>query len=241
MAFGDWDFYLIGNNTASLEVTNPIVGSGSLATGKPSADATLGAVNCHLDSGFTVGLEKGRIRTIFQPAFDTTLTSVYNSYIGGMYFMSDADDLTTGTPDFYVACLTKAYNTADEWRPIIGKRTGGTLQGAGFGYNGGSTGDVFVDTASTITLVEDNTISLQIEWNLDIAALGGLRITMSVGNPGDTDFGNLAVVYDFVDATPFTVATSEGLATQSRTSSPGFYWEMDEYMAYDQTGVFQLV
>ena len=241
MAFGDWDFYTTGGLNASLEIGNPIVGSGSLACGNRDAGTfTAGAVVTHLDSGFNQGLEKGRIRTLFRFNADTS-TSIHTSVGGYVYFMSSALDITTGTPDFYVAGLSLSYDTSEEVKPIIGKASSDSITTARFGVNGGSGTDLYTSTATDIALLEDQPIPFQVEWNLDIAQLGGLRITVSVGNAGDTDFSNLATVYDLVDPTPHTNAVGEGLAMQYVVASSAFYIALGEYFAFDQTGVFQLV
>lgn len=238
MAFGDWDFFLTNTATASIEVTDPIIGSGSLAIGKQSTPGVNLSGAGHLDTGFTVGLEKGRIRTLTRMNWDTAPTAVFDNAGHWIYFMADASDITTGTPDFYLAGLSKLKNTANDFRPVIAKQVGGTLLNAFVSPDVGPGADLIANTASDITILEGEQIAMQVEWNLDIAGLGGCRITVSVGNVDDVDFSNLSTVYDIVDSSPLTNAIGEGIAFQYNTTHT---FLATEYAAFDSTGVFQLV
>lgn len=240
MAFGDWDHFIELSNvnwSAALNITTPIIGSGSLSQGNLVVGGSSGQGNMttHLNSGFTRGLTKGRLRSIVRWDWDVGSASLLDSNGFAFYYMASNLDITDGSHNFYLAGLCRERNVAGEVRPIISRGNGDDLNSI-FWRPGGT--DNIADSATNITgVVSGDTIAVQIEWNLDIAGLGGMRHTMSVGNIGDTDFNNLAVVYDFVEGSPLTTSVVEGLAMIHEDSDvdPG------DATTWDNTGVFQLV
>ena len=247
MAFGDWDFY---DNpaaiNAALDITDPIVGAGSLALGNSSAAYNSGGGNITLDAGFTNGLEKGRIRTLVSPRhqWQSSTSTFINVKFAGIYCMADVVDISNGFGnDFYAAGITKARDTANSVRLIIGKQVGGNTANFAVGTDGSALqADLLVDTDALFTMNEDDILPIQFEWNLDIAQLGGIRLTLSAGNVNDTDFTNLATVYDLVDSSSPLISTAgEGLMFSDQCNSSGFSNQSPDHFAYDQTGVFQLV
>jgi len=239
MAFGNWDHFIntAGASAISLEVGNPIVGSGSLAYNKPNIASTddFGA-HSQLDSTFTRGLTKGRIRTLLRVGDGWTDTGSFVEDTGaGIFYMSDTEDITGTGGNFYTAYVARERNTPNLFRLLICRSAGQNTLTLACRPDLGA--QVLLDTAASFVTAGEFVIPIQIEWNLDIAGLGGLRHTMSAGNLGDTNFNNLAVVYDFVEPSPLTVASFEGLATTFQTGATVAPFTV----VYDQTGVFQLV
>lgn len=246
MAFGDWesieDTLSGGNFNASLDIINPILGTGSLRQGDnpvPGTSGGQGVIATQLNNTFTRGLTRGRIRSIVR--WDWPVESNGTGFIlggtgPGIYYMCSTLDIANVPGNFYFASLAREDNLAGEVRPIIAKGTNEDLRSLNNSI--GPATDKLITTASNITgVTEGDTIAIQIEWNLDIAGLGGLRHTMSVGNIGDTDFSNLTVVYDLVEISPFTVSSVEGIANRHEDNDLA----TDDAITWDNTGVFQLV
>jgi len=238
MSFGDWDHLQNTATSASLsiglELTNAIVGSGSLRVGFDGPGATVfnQSHSSHLNNTFTRGLTKGRIRTLWQLNHATA----QNRSGALIYFMCDNLNPTNTATNAYVAGLQ--YSAVDTYLPVIAKMTGQFLDGGLSWQPGGSL--VVINSASTLSLPITTTVPFQIEWNLDLAAFGGVRMTMSVGLPGDTNFSNLSVIYDVIDSsTPHTTSVIEGIGELWPQSSPGI--SLGEFSLWDSTGVFQLV
>ena len=244
MAFGDFDhftFALAGTSTAALDVTTPIVGSGSLRYLNDTATDNF-SMNSNLDSGFNRGFTKGRIRTLvrFDGGWVDSGTSLDNMGVG-IYYMSDNFDISNTTSDFYFAGLVRDRNIAGSVKPVIAKTSAARiLSDLDWEVTISPGPDILYGTASSIAGVADtDVIPIQIEWDLNISDLGGMRHTMSVGNIGDTVFTNLAVVYDVVESTnPFTVTVAEGIRFMAKSvSGPA----ANATATFDQTGTFRLV
>ena len=89
MAFGDWTQVIVSNMAAALDLGSPINGSGSLLLSRTSTSiVSTNYAGMHLNTGsFTVGVTKGRIRTLMQIEKSNvgTTTSDYNAMIGALY------------------------------------------------------------------------------------------------------------------------------------------------------------
>lgn len=240
MAFGDWDsftFASAGTVTAALNVSDPIVGSGSLTQGQNTDASVNASVTTHLDSGFNRGLTKGRIRSIVRMDGNWVESAAFIDEIGfGIYYMSNNFDINNNTSDFYWAGMARPRNSAGELQAVIARSPNKVLHL--LDWNPFASTDELINSHTPITgVVEGDTLPIQIEWNLDISGLGGMRHTMSIGNIGDTNFSNLTQIYDFVEAGPLTTSSIEGLGwthqSTLNTANNGVSW--------DSTGVFQLV
>jgi len=235
MSFGDWDHQIRGTVSSGLELTNAIVGSGSLKDGNFTGGNLTDQTNTHhLNNTFTRGLTKGRIRTLYGKEHTTT-----DSRTGpGIYCMCDNLDPANNSSDYYWFGLE--HGVSNQLRLVIAKGVGTTLNGAlNWTFPGGA--DTLIASAAVITgFTLGETIPFQLEWNLDLASFGGVRLTASVGLVGDTNFSNLAVVYDIIDSTsPLTTSLIEGIGMMWPLGAPGI--DDGEHTLWDSTGVFQLV
>jgi hypothetical protein len=238
MAFGDWDHivrtFFGADLSAGLELGNAIVGNGSLKWGNFDGGTRFDqAGSSHLNNTFTRGLTKGRLRTLVQRE-DVT---VDNNAGYGFYFMCDNLDPTNNSSDFYWFGMN--FTSGTGVKPIISKHVGDTMN-AGQMLWGPGQADVLIESASEIAQLQGDILPFQVEWNLDITAFGGVRITASAGLVGDTNFSNLAVLYDIIDSSsPLTSSLIEGFGNVWPTGAPGI--SDGEHLLIDSTGVFQLV
>lgn len=236
MSFGDWEGDL-DDMAASLEVTNPIRDSGSLLLSSTlSVSANQPAATRHLNSNFTRGFAKGRVRTLVRYDY---AKQAYNTTFPGVYCLSTVGIASgaNGTLTYYAAgtqMMSNDPNAPDSTHYIMKQVSGdrlGTLVA----------GDAIADTkVLSGGLVQGDILPVQLEWVVDEQNLGGTRLIYSVGNVGDEDFTNLAIVYDLVDnVSPITSGDREGVHFYVNNGTFGL--AVGEGATFDQTSVFQLV
>lgn len=236
MAFADWE----GDNndtTASLNIATPIVGNGSLLMSSTlSTSNNDPAATRNLNNTFTRGFSKGRIRTLARFDF---VKQFWNAAAVGIYCLATTSIASggAGTNTYYFGCTS--YNTNDPNSPnathyIFKQSSDGNLGDL-------LPADAIADTQSLSGgVVQGNILPIQFEWNVDIPNFGGTRLVYSVGNIGDTDFTNLATVYDIVDnSSPITSGSREGIGWFVNNGTFGV--AVGEGVNYDQTSVFELV
>lgn len=204
MALADWTFLTSGSASTGLDLTNPIVGSGSFRMQTNSTSNSTHGVAAHLDTGsFTVGVTAGRVRTLWQKVENGTGTREH----AGVHFLTSAADIHSTPTTFYwcgIASITG---------PTLNERV--VKVGASNAY--------FQMSDAVLTTLHDNQIvvafiqdgdvyPIQGEWTVDVPNLGGTRLTMSIGPEGDTDFTNITSVFDAVDSSsPYTTGATEGI------------------------------
>lgn len=249
MAFGDWDTAThttsnteLGDVFVFLDVSTPILGSGSLSMGFQEDDfSPVYSCTAQLDSGFTRGLTKGRIRTLARWDGPWIENVAFIDQVGfGIYYMASDLDIANNASNFYFAGLVRERNVAGDVVPTIAKASSKILEDLLWEPG---TADILIGSATHITgVVETDVIPIQIEWNLDLVGLGGLRHIMSVGSIGETNFNGLSVVYDFVEAaSPLTTSLVEGIGFMQQDGLFGGALSPDDGCSFDDTGVFQLV
>ena len=202
MPFADWDFFASGGAaTQALELVTPIVGVGSLE----SLHASASTFNGTLDGGFSRGFTKGRVRTLLHHEASSTPAAQHP----GVYCMSDVQDAT---------------NIAGDWYALVvdGGTTGNLrlLKGTGLTLNGISTATV-LGTPTNVPYALGQTISIQLEWNLNVDGLGGMLLKASTGTA--LNFSDLAEVQVFFESTPHTVANYEGIFCRCDGSGEHFF------------------
>lgn len=241
MAFGDWDFFNDGQGTQALDLSDPLVGNGSLRFQNGSTSNSDHHMTAMLKAAsFTLGITKGRIRSLIQIEKGGH-ASIPNSDrlhfgVGCMRNLTGVEMSATGGGQLYIGGLAKNF-VADEWEFGISRLTLGIPTSLDM-IGGGGTGQTVVASGGTITLTDQDILPIQLEWILDIAQLGGIRLTLSRGNVNDLNFANLATVLDVVDPGALTTANAEGIWCNwgsgiGSGSSAGYRW--------DETSVFELL
>lgn len=191
MALNDWTVNESpGGLSLVINTTTPLVDSGSLRGDNTGFGGSVNYTNLTEDN-YTKGIARGKIRTIMQ----AEITG--NRWQAGINFVADNLDLTGGAAGTYIWCAESD----------AGLRTFKLYEyGNGFGSSATKT----LHTVSSPAWTAASIFTLEVEWNLDIAGLGGCRIIARHGTA--TDFSDLVDVYDAVDGSPHvSTATAEGL------------------------------
>ena len=212
MALSDWTQYENQNWSFLINVTTPIVssGTGRLAFSPISGGTSLTNIVVTALSGRTKGVTKGKLRTLFRYDVPPTSGSV-NWY--GLAFMMSTEDIT-GSANYYRAQYN--FNTG---RFELVKATA---------YSVGTVlaqGPIFAPGNNV-------TIGFEVEWIKDIPELGGVAIFVKYGFA--TDYSDLTSVITYVDSTsPYLVSVAESIF--AFTGNPnGAAWNLD----FDQTTMF---
>lgn len=238
MAFADWDTNTItsaGTVGAVHDLGSNVVGTGALEYQSTAnfQDFAVGTQpnNTHAWRGMT----SGRIRSLVQVGQWTQQPQFYGSWGFGFYYMANNLDIANNGADYYFAGLVRVRLSATTLTPTIGRPVGGNKPLHNLVWHTQSPTDAIVqDAGENITVALDDIIPMEIEWYLDQAVLGGMRHTFRLGNINDTDFSNLAVVYDFIDTSPITSSTIEGMFIQKSDTQfvPSTYdlrWDQTEF------------
>lgn len=229
MAFADWVVQDDNTFAASLNVSTPIVGSGSYSSSS-SGSLSDSAQITYLNSGsFAKGYTKGRLRSLFRRGAGYSDSQTADHFIG-FFFMAEIENFIASQGDYYFVGLRTEGGTT--YRPRIVKATNALARAV-------DTEGFLEYSASTITYNIGDVLPMQVDWVLDQAQLGGMRITLSLGNIGDLDYSNLTTIYDIIDGSPFTTSVNEGFFQYFDNATAGV--PSTEYWAFDNTGVFQLV
>ena len=212
MAFADWTH----NNQADSgavhsqvhDLGSTIVGAGSLGVNMNSAFIRGGA-NSYLDGTHAQGYTSGRIRTLFEVGPYVVAGGNIGSIGGGIYYMASNQDISNITSAFYGVGLVRVRTGTGSMTPTIIKANAETLRTLfwhtqnpidtirqGADITGVTTGDVF---------------ALEIEWELDLVNLGGMRHRFSLGAKNDLNYNSLVEQWHFVEVNPFMVTTGEGV------------------------------
>lgn len=240
MALSDWTQTSSGPaGTVSIDVATPIVGSGSLLYAHAAGSATRAGHTWVLTSPpFSTGFTKGRIRSLIRWVDGGQIAIDGRDWQAGIICMMSAADVTVdgGGEGCYTWAIGSGHNVAtNQMEVCLYKHTDG-LAGA---------------TATHTTIHEENTLGahppsaddfwpVELEWQADLAGLGGTRLIGRMGTKNSTDFGTLTDLIDHIDtSSPHLTSVGEGVAYFKGHSAggqtPPFSW------AFDQTSVFELV
>lgn len=218
-----------GGVNVQLDVINPIVGSGSLSM-HPQGGSAEGA-HLYLGGSFSKGFTKGQIRTLVNSSAPQTIRSGF-----GIYFMQNQLDMVNNASSTYAFFWCNVDQGAGASNFNLQKITATTADL--FDPRPISTHILSGSNTFNQTLALNQVLPMQVQWNLDQAQLGGIRITCSLGNPGDLNFNNLSTIYDLVDTvSPFTTSVAEGIGCEK---SAGGFSGNDGWRA-DNTRIQQLV
>lgn len=206
MAFGNWDFFESGGVTQGLETIGALVDTSSLKVNYTSSNGWAGQLNSGQSRGFT----KGKIRTVMKME---TIGFSASPQSMGVYCLSDAENVVITGRDFY-AIRVRPLATSNV---SLEKVTNGV-----FGINGTQLG-----VTATKDFTEDEIITIELEWNVDIVGAGGVVLKVRTGSA--TDYSDLTEVITAIDAsTPYTTGFAEGLYIHGGTSSGASEVKFDE-------------
>jgi hypothetical protein len=218
MALLDWNIYKTPSGlSAIIDPGSPVLGSGSLLLKNTGFGGSLNVTSLVAlsDSLYTPGLLKGRMRQV------VNITSA-NRTRAGFSFMHSHADISPSTGRAWYEAIALADFSGSQRRWGISRYTNGFFSGTTLFSSG------------TPVWSFSTTFTMEVEWNYDLADLGGLRITLRVGTA--TDFSDLAVVYNTID--------TSGLITTSLGEGPYVLkWDTfgDTYtVRYDNTSIYTL-
>lgn len=219
MALADWTTNFSGV-TVSLEITTPLVGNGSLKHVVPAGSHT---ANMYL-TNFAKGFTKGRIRTLLRYVVRPSANAQCGS--GIIFMQSNLNPVTTASNyyKFFLGPGTAGGSPGTQYWQLT-KHTSRTLVQ--------TPSNILVETSSE-TAANNDYWPIQIEWIVDLAGLGGTRLTASKGTKNSTDFNTLATIYDHLDtSTPHTTSVGEGLFTVAYGT--GVFTTI-----FDETSIYEL-
>ena len=188
---------------AVLDITNPILGSGSL---KINRNGTTGRfvnmVRATAPNSFT----SGRARFLLDSTADSAADAI------GFVFQQSQTDLTGGVGAAYGLYVQMTNSVTDTWTPLLYKFTAGLGTGTTL-----ATGTSYVAAPGTETAYE-------VEWILDVANLGGLQVKVKRGTA--SAYTNLvadAALNIIITSSVLTVSVGEGPFYVGDPNSTGFY------------------
>lgn len=203
-----------------LEIETPLYGTGSLKIIQGISDAASHG-NMHLSTFFDVGFSRGKLRTLLQTVIKPT--GILDVHLTGLAFMQS--NLNTQSANYY----TFGYGVVE------GEHSSGGLVFALLKVTGGVPAVLFA--LEDEDAANNRYFPIEVEWNLDINELGGLRITSRRGQANSTSFATLEEINDRIDVSPFTVTEGEGivfLSTNGEDDYPATTWLID------RTSIFEL-
>lgn len=217
MALSNWTIFEVGfpsvgimTSITSPSAITPITGTGSLRVQQFSVTESL--INMYR-SGYTLGVLKGRFRSVFRPLAFAGITN----YSAGFVFMQSQLNLTGGTGAAYFAHLTvQAGGTNAKFiiRKFLATGLQTNLTAPTTLYTGPSLG----------TILGQNT-AFELEWD----ASSGTQCDITIRrNLNSTSFAGMTVETTLSDTTsPLIVTSGEGLAFTNGTSSGATDWLCD--------------
>ena len=216
MALSDWTQYVNQNWSFLINVTTPIVssGTGRLAFAPANSGSSYSNIVVTALSGRTKGVVKGKLRTLFR--YDVPPSAgTQNTF--GLVFMMGNENINSASNNYRVQ-----YNFTTGRIELI--------KSIGAGPAGGS----LLAQGPLFTPGNNVTFSLEVEWIKDITELGGVAIFVKSGLA--TDYSDLGSVVTYLDATsPLLISVAESIFTLSGYPTPtGAGWNLD----FDQTTMF---
>lgn len=200
MALADWDFFLSSGSQAVIETVTPAppVGNGWLRLAIPINGEAAAAPKAIYAQGVT----QGKRRTLLYIAGASPSV--------GLYCMQSQRNMLQGGGGDAYALVFQIQSTVSKL--FLTKIT-----------NGGVVGGTVLATAPDSLWTQGTVFAAELEWQLDLAELGGVRLTARLGTA--LDFSNLAPVAALtnrVDITsPLTATVTEGFYAQRSTGFGG--------------------
>ena len=206
--------------SASLDLVTPIVGGGSLSLKNNAAPGTDDGIMMTPASPVASGFTRGKIRTLCR--IDTSATASGQGL--GIFFMADQADLTLGAGSCYALV----------WRTATTNGAISQLHIANYTAGFDDPTSYTLASESFAQVVAGTVLAMEVEWNLDVIGLGGLRIIARRGSLTDelTDFSDMTEVVTHLDASPLLTSVGEGIFMINNASG-----DMD--VSFDQTKIIE--
>jgi hypothetical protein len=222
MALSDWTIYKnIAGLQVSIETSTPIVDDGSLHLQNVGISTGTHQFINLTNNDYVKGKSRGRIRTLLN--FKATPAPATDRTFAGINFLSAALDMSPGTPNTY------AFSAFSDF-------SGGvrTFRLSRWSIAGPLGSEVTLHTVAHPAFTFGTPFALEVEWHLDVAALGGVRIILRKGTA--LDFSDLVQIYDAVDPSlAITSTASEGVYL-FRFGSGGNPFDV----LFDKTAIFSV-
>jgi len=159
-----WTFYVTDvGMSAALSASNPILGTSALRIARNAVGTSNISAHGALIT-WSHGWTRGRMRTAYRLDTHTATTD----HGMGLYCLASQADLTAGVG----ACYALALRTST---------TGGTIDSLRLvKYSAGlaaPTGGVVLATYATGNIVLGTIVCIELEWRVDLTALGGVALT----------------------------------------------------------------
>jgi hypothetical protein len=206
-------FYLATGGMATvIDPINVIAGTGSLRLHRNGIAARFIEGE---PTGSPKGFSSGIMRALLRP-----VTAQNGDWLG-MIFQKSTADLTAGAGSAYGVGVQ-----------VIS--AGSTAQIQVLKFTAGLGTSTILYSGTTVSFTTSILVALKVTWRLDIARLGGIRVTLERGSA--SDFSSLTTEYDTVLTTSLlTTSVGEGPALALvTTGSPGDY-------LWDQTDAVPLI
>lgn len=210
---GDWTRYTTSGYIITLDLTTPLVQSSSLKMRDDASNS--GAAHLHLNDSFDRGFTRGSIKTIIR--LDSPVTTGGTSAIGGgiVCMQSQLDIRTSGAAYIFNWGRPSSGSTpaSGNFRFSIDKMFSGlALSGS----------NVSLAQTADIPVVAGAFYPIEIEWDFDNDAYGGVRLRANRGTLNSIDFNTLSPLFDVIDSSsPLTTSLAEGLYIYESSNSAG--------------------
>ena len=239
MPLADWNIFkgnaggAVGNFDHQLNITTPLLGTGSLQASSTAAipnQPHLSAVP--LGAGpLPRGFDSAKLRTLVRL---DTLGATTNLVHTGITAMRSQEDLTgepasTGSAYYYALRFAEDLSSVDT---VLHKTATGldfdSVSGAI--QNGTTLGTALLGFSISL----GSTVAIELEWRATasiISQLGGALIRCRVGQA--TDYSDLTEVLNFIDTSALTATVGEGIFISGGASAAVQY-------SYDETTLFSI-
>jgi hypothetical protein len=211
----------------TIDTTTPSVGSGTLEIVTTSSVIVSGW-NAYLDTPFSKGFTKGRIRTLLGTGNSGAFPINNFNMNAGIIFMQSQLNLSEAGNCY---CFGWGSTNTAAWRFSLFRL------GVNQGLDQLDDGEVVFYQATFPNPSVDDFYPIEVEWNLDEEELGGVRLTGRIGTLNSTDFGTLSDVVDTVDGNDYlTTSVAEGIYfRKGDTDGTGRIWRWDETTIWELT------
>lgn len=212
--FSDWVFeQTTGTPEAALTGTSPLADSSSLRLSFGTSGTNRGQAAYVVDSGVTLGMQKGVIRTLIQKVSGVD----FEEFCAGIFCLAvDTDFGSNSSTDAYMA----VFDTESQG---IRLRLASITEGVG---------GITLATAPSLGFTNGVTKALELEWNNDQVGIGGVHFIVRVGDM--TDFSDLTEVISYVHPANPTTNGYEGIVhINDLTTFTAAEWYFDNTTIYE--------
>lgn len=197
MALADWNIYKSNSGLlVAIDILAPILNTGSLKVGPESSIADAAFCAVPKNPPYPHGYTRGKLRSLIEVA--STGAEQH-----GLTCMQSQENVTGAAGAFYALEL----DTLSLLNKINLVKYSAGLQGSKTTLATGANNGFTLNTPKAV----------EIEWNMDLAELGGVQLIVRSGDA--TDFSDLVQLHNVIDTTsPLSTTVGEGLYAK-RTSN----------------------